>query len=72
MLSQSAVMPTVFLKFLRIHWFLAILTILLGCVGVYAVYAATWMRDVDFWNRQAGFLALGIVLAIALVARSRV
>jgi len=69
MLSQLAAMPTLFLKFLRIHWFLAILAIMLGCVGVYAVYAATWMREVDFWNRQAVFLAVGvpIMLVIALV-----
>jgi len=66
MLSQLAMMPTVFLKFLRIHWFLAILTILLGCVGVYAVYAATWMRDVDFWNRQSVFLAVGIPIMFAI------
>lgn len=62
-------MPTLFLKFLRIHWFLVLAAVALGCVGVYAVYAATWTRDVEFWDRQAIFLALGIpiMLAIALI-----
>lgn len=59
-------MPALFLKFLRIHWFLAALVILLGCVGVYAVYAATWMRDVNFWDRQAIFLAMGIPIMIGV------
>lgn len=39
-------------KFLGMHWPLFALMVALMAYGVYAIYSATWFRDVPFWRNQ--------------------
>ncbi len=60
---------TVYLrKVLALNWPLLLLVIALSIFGLYAIYSATWMREVDFWHRQMiwMFIGLGVAVVVAM------
>ena len=56
-------------NFLRINWLLFGLMIALLAYGVYAIYSATWMREVNFWSSQTVWIliCLPMFFVVALV-----
>ncbi|MEI6071194.1 MAG: rod shape-determining protein RodA [Verrucomicrobiae bacterium] len=51
-------MHSILRKFLRMNWLLFALMIGLLVYGVYAIYSATWMREVHFWKSQTVWIAI--------------
>ena len=45
-------------KFLAMNKLLLILMLALSVFGIYAIYSATWMRDVPFWTSQIRWLLI--------------
>ena len=56
-------------NFLRIHWILFALTIVMFSYGVYAIYSATWMRDHHFWISQIIWILISLPMffVVALI-----
>lgn len=53
-------------KITGLNWALLGLVIALGLFGIFAIYSATWMRGQDFWSRQLVWLAVGIIVCLAV------
>jgi len=45
-------------NFLRMNWLLFGLMMALLAYGVYAIYSATWMREVNFWSSQTVWILI--------------
>ncbi|MFV0415186.1 MAG: rod shape-determining protein RodA [Chthoniobacterales bacterium] len=46
-------------KFLGINWTLTIVVFAMAFFGIYAIYSATWFRDVPFWRNQILWILVG-------------